>query len=250
MSYLEDLLTSKRKNKYIAATLAVALGFFGIHEFYLERNFLGLLLLLFCWTGIPFILGIISGVKILLTSKQDFDKRWNSNIDKHDIRSKEATNSETISYRELQESKSEEIQDTERTSGSKLPEALIKLQDLVNKTEELNQSITEAFLALDKSSVTKKDLQKINTLLKGYNLHKREANLIKKEVSTLATQWRKAKPKKKDGLLTSMARLSIDGTIRSLESQKQKIEDYKIAVDKLKLEWEGELQKLEAEIDF
>jgi hypothetical protein len=47
-----------------------------------------------------------------------------------------------------------------------------------------------------------------------------------------------------------MARLSIDGTIRSLESQKQKIEDYKIAVDKLKLEWEGELQKLEAEIDF
>jgi TM2 domain-containing membrane protein YozV len=39
--------------------LAVFLGNFGIHHFYLRRNGLGMIYLLLSWTGIPAILGFV-----------------------------------------------------------------------------------------------------------------------------------------------------------------------------------------------
>jgi TM2 domain-containing membrane protein YozV len=48
-----------RKDEVVGVLLAVFLGGFGIHHFYLHRNGLGVLYLLFSWTGIPFILGLI-----------------------------------------------------------------------------------------------------------------------------------------------------------------------------------------------
>jgi TM2 domain-containing membrane protein YozV len=39
--------------------LALFLGCFGVHHFYLGRVGLGILYLCFCWTGIPAILGLI-----------------------------------------------------------------------------------------------------------------------------------------------------------------------------------------------
>ncbi|MCD0940357.1 TM2 domain-containing protein, partial [Staphylococcus aureus] len=38
------------------------LGSFGIHKFYAGKNMQGILHLIFCWTGIPHILAIISAV--------------------------------------------------------------------------------------------------------------------------------------------------------------------------------------------
>jgi TM2 domain-containing membrane protein YozV len=48
-----------RKDEVVGVLLAVFLGGLGIHHFYLRRNGLGVLYLLFSWTGIPFILGLI-----------------------------------------------------------------------------------------------------------------------------------------------------------------------------------------------
>jgi TM2 domain-containing membrane protein YozV len=48
-----------RRDELIGVLLAIFLGTFGIHHFYLGRNGLGTLYLLFCWTGIPCILGWI-----------------------------------------------------------------------------------------------------------------------------------------------------------------------------------------------
>ncbi len=48
-----------RRDEVIGVLLAVFLGTFGIHHFYLRRNGLGFLYLLFSWTGIPSILGFI-----------------------------------------------------------------------------------------------------------------------------------------------------------------------------------------------
>jgi TM2 domain-containing membrane protein YozV len=48
-----------RRDEVIGVLLAIFLGTFGIHHFYLGRNGLGALYLLFCWTGIPCILGLI-----------------------------------------------------------------------------------------------------------------------------------------------------------------------------------------------
>ncbi|HKL73746.1 MAG TPA: TM2 domain-containing protein, partial [Clostridia bacterium] len=47
------------KNKYIAALLAIFLGLFGVHKFYLGQKTAGIVYLIFFWTGIPEILGII-----------------------------------------------------------------------------------------------------------------------------------------------------------------------------------------------
>jgi TM2 domain-containing membrane protein YozV len=47
------------RNEVIGVLLAIFLGGFGIHHFYLRRNGLGILYLLFSWTGIPTVLGWI-----------------------------------------------------------------------------------------------------------------------------------------------------------------------------------------------
>jgi TM2 domain-containing membrane protein YozV len=50
---------SARRDEVVGVLLAFFLGCFGIHHFYLGRVGLGVLYLLFCWTGIPAILGVI-----------------------------------------------------------------------------------------------------------------------------------------------------------------------------------------------
>ena len=48
-----------RRDEAIGVLLALFLGCFGLHHFYLRRNGLGLLYLLFFWTGFTAILGVI-----------------------------------------------------------------------------------------------------------------------------------------------------------------------------------------------
>lgn len=50
------------KNKTTAILLALFLGGLGIHHFYLEHYGRGILYLLFCWTGIPAILGVVDAL--------------------------------------------------------------------------------------------------------------------------------------------------------------------------------------------
>jgi TM2 domain-containing membrane protein YozV len=50
---------SVRRDEVVGVLLALFLGCFGIHHFYLGRVGLGILYCCFCWTGIPAILGII-----------------------------------------------------------------------------------------------------------------------------------------------------------------------------------------------
>ena len=50
---------SVRRDEVVGILLALFLGTFGIHHFYLRRTGLGILYCCFCWTGIPSILGFI-----------------------------------------------------------------------------------------------------------------------------------------------------------------------------------------------
>ncbi|WP_436860254.1 TM2 domain-containing protein [Staphylococcus caeli] len=52
-------------NKVIYIVLAVFLGSFGVHKFYARKTGMGLLFLVFCWTGIPQILAIIGAIIVL-----------------------------------------------------------------------------------------------------------------------------------------------------------------------------------------
>ena len=70
--------TYKGKNKLVTAILAIVLGDLGIHYFYLGKTGLGVLMLVFCWTGIPAIIGLIQGILILLGSNEDFQRKVDS----------------------------------------------------------------------------------------------------------------------------------------------------------------------------
>jgi len=48
-----------RRDEVVGILLALFLGTFGVHHFYLRRTGLGILYICFCWTGIPSLLGFI-----------------------------------------------------------------------------------------------------------------------------------------------------------------------------------------------
>jgi TM2 domain-containing membrane protein YozV len=48
-----------RRDEVVGVLLALFLGCFGVHHFYVGRVGLGVLYCCFCWTGIPAILGVI-----------------------------------------------------------------------------------------------------------------------------------------------------------------------------------------------
>lgn len=67
------------RDKATAAILAILLGSFGAHKFYLNSIIPGILYILFSWTFIPMILGIIEGIIILCKDQKEFNQEYNSN---------------------------------------------------------------------------------------------------------------------------------------------------------------------------
>jgi TM2 domain-containing membrane protein YozV len=64
------------KSKTLAGILGIFLGSFGIHKFYLGQPGRGFLFLIFFWTYIPGIIGLIQGISYLLMSEQKFARKF------------------------------------------------------------------------------------------------------------------------------------------------------------------------------
>ena len=64
------------KNKVTAALLAIFLGGIGAHKFYLGQINIGVVYLLFSWTGIPLLVGIIEGLMLLGMNDSDFATKY------------------------------------------------------------------------------------------------------------------------------------------------------------------------------
>lgn len=64
-------------NRFIAAGLAILLGTFGAHKFYMGKIAQGFVYLLFCWTGVPQVVGIIEGIVYIVQGEERF-RRENS----------------------------------------------------------------------------------------------------------------------------------------------------------------------------
>lgn len=65
-----------RKNRRLAAVLAIILGSFGVHKFYMGNVKKGILYLLFFWTFIPTVLGVYSGIRYLLMDDEKFQEKY------------------------------------------------------------------------------------------------------------------------------------------------------------------------------
>ena len=65
------------KKKTTAALLAIFLGGLGVHKFYLKEAGSGITYLLFFWTCVPLVLGLIQGINLLSMSEDQFNRRYN-----------------------------------------------------------------------------------------------------------------------------------------------------------------------------
>ena len=64
-------------NKRVTAgILAILLGSFGVHKFYMGSTGLGILYLCFFWTGLPGIAGLIEGALMLARTDKEFETRY------------------------------------------------------------------------------------------------------------------------------------------------------------------------------
>ena len=64
------------RSKNTAVVLALLLGGLGIHKFYLGKPIVGIVYIVFIWTFIPSILGLIEGLYFLVMSHQTFNERY------------------------------------------------------------------------------------------------------------------------------------------------------------------------------
>jgi len=74
------LATGPVKSRATAGILGILLGGIGIHKFYLGKAGLGIVYLLFCWTGIPFLVGFIEGIIYLTQDDATFAAKNGVNV--------------------------------------------------------------------------------------------------------------------------------------------------------------------------
>jgi TM2 domain-containing membrane protein YozV len=70
------IVVTAPKSRSMAVLLAMLLGGIGIHKFYLNEPGLGVLYLVFCWTFIPAVAGLIEGLVFLFMSDSDFQRAY------------------------------------------------------------------------------------------------------------------------------------------------------------------------------
>ena len=65
-----------KKSRSVSVGLALVLGGIGAHKFYLDKPGMGVLYMLFFWTGIPSIIGIFEAVKYIRMDEDEFHRRF------------------------------------------------------------------------------------------------------------------------------------------------------------------------------
>ena len=68
------------KSKVAAGILAIFLGGIGVHKFYMGKIGMGILYLLFCWTGIPACVEFIEGIIYLCSNDENFQLKHHVRI--------------------------------------------------------------------------------------------------------------------------------------------------------------------------
>jgi len=65
------------KSRVAAGILGILLGGLGVHKFYMGKIGMGILYLVFCWTFIPGLVGLVEGIIYLCETDEKFASRLN-----------------------------------------------------------------------------------------------------------------------------------------------------------------------------
>ncbi len=76
VSSKNDVSQDKSKSHVIAGLLALFLGSFGIHKFYLKGYASGVLFILFCWTGFPLLVSLAEALMYFFCPQDQFENRY------------------------------------------------------------------------------------------------------------------------------------------------------------------------------
>jgi len=66
----------EQKSRGVATLLSLLLGGIGAHKFYVDKPGVGVLYLLFCWTFIPAIFGLIEAIQYGSMSNEVFQQKY------------------------------------------------------------------------------------------------------------------------------------------------------------------------------
>ena len=66
------------KDKTLAGILAIFCGTIGLHKFYLSKYLMGVIYILFSWTLIPTLLGVIEGIRYLMMTDTEFEEKYSN----------------------------------------------------------------------------------------------------------------------------------------------------------------------------
>lgn len=71
--FLTDITTDfYGRNRLCAGLFGILLGTFGVQEFYMGKTTAGILSVLFMWTGIPSIVGLVKGIIYICQPNEEF----------------------------------------------------------------------------------------------------------------------------------------------------------------------------------
>jgi TM2 domain-containing membrane protein YozV len=79
-----DMAVGYGKDRLIAILLALLLGNFGVHRFYLGSIALGVVYLLFFWTGIPGVIAWLEAIYFLTRSDEDWARTYGGPVQQPD----------------------------------------------------------------------------------------------------------------------------------------------------------------------
>lgn len=73
---MQQALLSNSPNRIACAVCAILLPGFGVHNFLLGKVGLGIVDILFCWTGIPELVGLVKGIVWLCMTDEEFAAKY------------------------------------------------------------------------------------------------------------------------------------------------------------------------------
>lgn len=123
------------KSKSTALIIALFIGGFGVHRFYLNQPVLGILYLLFSWTFIPLVISIIDIFAFIFMSEKTFNRKYNSHVEE---KVKDAPSNEP-NHKDKNE-ESDEVKKIEKLHNL-MEKGIISEEEFQKKKEELLSSI-------------------------------------------------------------------------------------------------------------
>lgn len=192
----------KRIKAIICSALSLIFGGIGIQKFYLGQTKRGILYVLFCWTGIPYLLCIVDLIRFIFMTEKDFNLTYNKEY------------IENISYENDNKNHNNKFDDAIEAEYSYVNE------NDDNKKEENynNQDNTEENITIDKALEYYKLIDETLISIKDYNFSAKvkQLNQLFKSIIDKSSSYKRNEIAIKN--LDKMLQYNIPTTLKLINS--------------------------------